>query len=253
MEMRFHDTRSRTRFTDATPRTLYVRRNLLNGDAIAAWAKSQGYDSILNDLHVTLIYSKERVDWVKAWSDPWDEEADGNLTIRAGGMRCMEQFGTAQVLVFGSDKLTYRNMNFRHRGCSYEYEEYNPHVTITYRDTPNRLPLVEPYQGELRFGPEIWEEINPSGYDEQDPKVERMLDGGHRVVMQQGLDAEQVEKLVASIMDKLPKPTVTVDNTAPDPNLKYKEITVVTKHDDKGRFLEFERRKVLVEGDEGQG
>lgn len=240
------------RFSDATPRTLYVYRPLLNVKDVAAWAKAQGFDSILNDLHTTIIYSKERVDWVKAYSEPWGQEENGNLIVRKGGPRVMEQFGAAQVLVFGNENLTWRNMQFRDRGCSYDYEDFNPHVTITYRGEPDRLRLVEPYQGELVFGPEVWEEINPKGFDETDPKVERMLDGvaPEKVVLPQGIAPEQLDALVSAIIDRIPKPSKIVDDATFDPHARYKEVTVVTKHDDKGRVLEFERRKVI---DEEQG
>lgn len=249
----FRDMQRSMRFTDSTPRTLYVYRELLNVKDIAAWAKSQGFDSILNDLHVTLIYSKERVDWVKVYSTPWQENEDGTLTVKQGGPRVMEQFGTAQVLVFGSSALSSRNSEFRYQGCSYDYEDYNPHITISYRGDPAGLSKVEPYQGVLEFGPEIWEELNPLGFDETDPKVERMLDtdGESRVVLKQGLDAADVEALVKTIIDRLPAPRVEVTDRIPDPATRYKEVTIVTKHDDQGRILEFVRRKVEDQGEQG--
>lgn len=157
----------RKRISDATPRTLYVRRDLLNIDDIRKWAKAQGFKSIINDLHVTLIYSKDEVDWIKLGSDStWGEDDKGNLTVKAGGPRVMEQFGKAQVLVFGSDALTYRHMRFRDMGCSCDYEDYNPHLTISYAGDLNldQLMKVQPYQGVLTFGPEIFEEIK-TGFD----------------------------------------------------------------------------------------
>lgn len=162
----------RKRLDDATPRTLYISRPLLNVDDIRKWAKAQGFTSILKDLHTTIIYSKEPIDWLKVGSDNWSEDDKGGLRIRPGGPRMMEQFGKAQVLVFGSDVLTYRNMRARDAGCSFDYDEYNPHLTITY-DAPlqaDQLAKVEPYQGELIFGPERFAEINPLFNNEEDVK-----------------------------------------------------------------------------------
>lgn len=162
------------RFNDATPRTAYVRRDLLNIEDIRTWAKAQGFGSILNDLHVTLCYSKDRFDWIKVGPEHWNEDENGNLKVRAGGPRVMEQFGTAQVLVFGSDVLTWRHMRLRDFGASFDFDDYNPHVTITYKGDPARLHMVEPYKGELLFGPEIWQEIDMGFNNETDVKEESL-------------------------------------------------------------------------------
>lgn len=164
------------RLADATPRTLYVSRKLLNVDDLKAWAKSQGFTSILEDLHVTIIYSKTAVDWIKLADGSWGEDEKGNLTIKPGGPRVMEQFGKAEVLVFGSDALTYRNMRFRDMGCSYDYDDFNPHVTISYAGVgAAKLAKVKPYQGVLMFGPEIFEELNPEGFDGEEDAKETSL------------------------------------------------------------------------------
>lgn len=51
----------------ATPRTLYVCRKLLNADEVLAWARSQGFKDLLSadDLHVTIAYSRTRIDWMQ--------------------------------------------------------------------------------------------------------------------------------------------------------------------------------------------
>lgn len=167
----------RKRVNDATPRTLYIHRELLNVDDIRAWAKAQGFASIVNDLHVTLIYSKTPVNWLEMGTDNWGEDSNGVLVVHPGGPRMMEQFGEAQVLVFGSDAITYRNMRLREMGCDFNHNEYNPHVTITYRGLPaDQFAKVEPYRGELRFGPEIFKEIDTNFNNETDVKERSMSD-----------------------------------------------------------------------------
>jgi phage-related protein (TIGR01555 family) len=52
----------RRRIADATrPRSLYVRRDVVNSREIEKWAKSQGFASVIPDMHVTVLYSKSPV------------------------------------------------------------------------------------------------------------------------------------------------------------------------------------------------
>lgn len=150
--------------TDARPRSLYVRRNLLNAAEVLAWAKAQGFDETLEagDLHVTVLYSKAHVDWLKM-GQAWGEDESGNLTVPAGGARLVEVLGDkgAVALLFGSSQLAWRHEEMVRLGASHDWDDYQPHVTITYAK-PADLDLadVEPYRGKLVFGPEIFEEVD---------------------------------------------------------------------------------------------
>lgn len=141
---------------DALPRTLYVRRDVVNTADITAWARAQGFTDIVPDLHVTIMYSRTPVDWIKM-----GEAYDATLTIDAGGPRVVEPLGTATaVLMFSSSSLAWRNMAMREAGAQFDYPEYQPHVTISYGKAPD-LATVEPYRGKIVFGPEIFEEVKP--------------------------------------------------------------------------------------------
>lgn len=148
--------------SDAKPRPLYVRRNLLNGAEFIRWAKAQGFKSVTtaDDLHVTITYSRQPVDWL-AMGDAWSAQPDGKLTVPAGGPRVVEPLGDkgAVVLTFASADLTWRNARMRELGASWDYPEYQPHVTITYDGGDVDLEAVEPFRGRLVFGPEIFEEL----------------------------------------------------------------------------------------------
>lgn len=149
--------------TDAAPRPLYVRRDLLNAADLIAWAKAQGLETTLTaeDMHVTVLYSRTPVDPM-AMGETWGSETDGGLIVKAGGPRALERFGEgALVLQFASWSLTSRHADMIRAGASHDWPEYAPHVTITYT-VPDGFDLeaVRPYAGELRFGPEIFEPLD---------------------------------------------------------------------------------------------
>lgn len=143
--------------TDAAPRTLYVRRDVLNADEIISWAKEQGFKTTLpaGDMHVTVAFSRDRVDWMKM-GEPWCE----NPEIAPGGARLMEQFGEARVLLFNSSQLSWRHEEMKREGASWDHPDYQPHITISYDAESPDLSEVQPYQGRIILGPEIFEEIN---------------------------------------------------------------------------------------------
>lgn len=149
--------------TDARPRSLYVRRNLLNGGAFLEWAKAQGFESTVpaDDLHVTVLFSRAHVDWLKMGS-PWEQNDKGELRVPPGGARVVEPLGDkgAIVLLFNSSALAWRHEDMVKNGASHDFSDYQPHVTITYAGSDVDLEAVEPYRGELVFGPEIFEEVD---------------------------------------------------------------------------------------------
>jgi phage-related protein (TIGR01555 family) len=145
---------------DATPRSLYVRRDVINADAIRAWAKGQGFETVLNDLHVTIIFSRAAVDWMKVGNDGWGGEKDGQTTIQPGGARLVEKFSDAVVLLFSSSLLSWRHEEMKRAGASFDFSEYQPHITITYQPGDVDLNTIDPYQGPIVLGPEIFEEVD---------------------------------------------------------------------------------------------
>lgn len=149
----------------AEPRPLYVYRRLRDADALAAWAKAQGFASILpaSDLHVTVCYSRRPVDWFAvspAWGGP---DGDGELRV-SGGARAVERLGKegAVALMFASSELEWRHKEFREAGAGWDFADYRPHVTLSYAAADLDLSALEPYQGELVFGPEIFEPLDDS-------------------------------------------------------------------------------------------
>jgi phage-related protein (TIGR01555 family) len=157
------EARQRQLAADAAPRTLYVSRKLINGAEFLAWAKGQGFTTTLaaDDLHVTIAYSRQPIDWMKV-GESWSFGGkNGNLTVNPGGARLVEPLGSegAVVLLFNSSDLAWRHMAIKEAGASWDHEGYQPHVTITYEPGDVDLSKVEPYRGKLVFGPEVFEEV----------------------------------------------------------------------------------------------
>ena len=152
----------------AAPRSLYIRRDVLNAGAIIAWAKKQGFEKTVpaSEMHVTVCYSRTPVDWMKM-GEAWSGEKDGGVEVKAGSVRIVEPLGDkgAVVLLFASNDLSWRHQDLKQRGTSFDYDEYQPHVTITYDKGSLDLDDVEPYRGPIKLGPEIFEEIDDSYLD----------------------------------------------------------------------------------------
>jgi phage-related protein (TIGR01555 family) len=142
--------------SDAAPRTLYVRRDIVNAKDIIAWAKEQGFKTTLeaSDLHVTIAFSRAPVDWMKV-GETWQAEVE----VAAGGPRLMEAFGAAKVLLFASSHLSWRHEEIKNAGASWDHAEYQPHITISYADDAPDLATVTPYAGKIVLGPEIFQEV----------------------------------------------------------------------------------------------
>lgn len=147
---------------DAKPRTLYVSRRVVNADEILAWAREQGFTSTLTaeQLHVTVAFSRTPVDWMEV-GEAWAGDKAGELTIAPGGARLIEKFdGGAVVLLFNASELSWRHEQIKQAGASWDWPEYQPHITLTYDPGDLDLSSVEPYRGRIVLGPEVFEEVN---------------------------------------------------------------------------------------------
>ncbi|WP_268237676.1 phage portal protein [Stakelama pacifica] len=158
---------------DAASKTLYVERKLLNAAEVIRWAKSQGLETTLapDDMHVTVAYSRAAVDWFTVGED-WSSDQDGKLRVKPGGPRTVERLGDgdAVALLFQSNELQYRHDAIRNAGASWDWPDYRPHITLTLQAEGVDVDTIEPYQGPLVFGPELFSELDPdwkSGVKEQ--------------------------------------------------------------------------------------
>jgi hypothetical protein len=147
--------------------SFYARRNLTPASAaeFVAWAKSQGFATTVppEQLHVTLAYSKTPVYDVHPLQDPITSTTGPREVAALGD-------GGAVVLKFRSKPLHDRWQALLDAGATFNYPSFTPHVTISWDAGDVDLSQVEPFTGELEFGPEVFEEI---GDDWKDNLVEK--------------------------------------------------------------------------------
>lgn len=136
---------------------LYMFRPVKNADEIIKWAKSQGFETTVpaEDMHVTVAFSKDPVDWRKIGEGKED-------VLAHGGKRVVTQLGDAVVLKFESDELQRRWGAIRDLGASWDYPSYQPHVSITFNVISKNFDLskVVPFDGVIHFGREQQKLIN---------------------------------------------------------------------------------------------
>lgn len=146
-----------------SPKTLYVCRSLLDSYDFIDWAKNVGFNTVMspNQLHVTVAFSKQPIDWSKLTPERT------SIVVNVVDGRSIERLGPdgAVVLRFASPELTQRWRQICDAGASWDFDDYKPHVTITFDAGDMPLDSIRPYQGQLLFGPEVFEEIDPSWKD----------------------------------------------------------------------------------------
>lgn len=114
---------------------IYIQRAVEPVDAVRlkAYAQLLGLENIVMDMHVTLAYSQDAVDW----NAPVFEPIRQGMTIQSGTVesRKVEKFeGGAVVLNVPSDILSKRWAQLIMAGASWDHPEYKPHITLAYDD-----------------------------------------------------------------------------------------------------------------------
>lgn len=133
-------------------RSLFLSRPLLNAEALIGWAKANGFPTTLGEgeLHVTIAYSKQALEW--------PDTIDDTIIIPSSNKRALMPLGDkgAVVLRFDSPTLQGRHQELLDAGASYDFPSYRPHITITW-EAPTDLDInsIHPFEGSLELGPEI--------------------------------------------------------------------------------------------------
>lgn len=139
---------------------LVIKRRVENAGEIIDWARGQGFTATLpaDDMHCTLVYCKDPVDW-EAIPD------HVSSIVARGAIRSVELLGEpiasgaqACVLKFRSKRLELRWQELQDLGVKSNYDKYLPHVTIAYDGAPADLDQVVPYEGPIVLGEELFKE-----------------------------------------------------------------------------------------------
>ncbi len=141
---------------------IYIKRTLILSDAFLLWCKQVGFEFRLpkNDLHVTIAYSTAEV-------ETSDIKLKKDLIMDISNDRELKMFGDAVVFIFRNTELYKRWEELKALGCSWDYEDYSPHITITYKKpTSLDISTIDIFRGQLIFGEEILEDLNLDKSDE---------------------------------------------------------------------------------------
>lgn len=174
----------RAQFAAGDEVPLYVFRRLKNVASVKRWAADQGIE-VDDDLHVTVLYSRTPVDPFRMGMS-WNEV----LTVPKGGPRKIEKLGDKIVLRFASDDLDWRHESMIERGASHDYESYLIHLSLADAEGVD-LDKIEPYVGELVFGPEMFEPI------EERPDAAAIIG-----VTFTAEEEDEIERLTLALMDE---------------------------------------------------
>ena len=121
----------------------------MNASKLADWARNQGFCDLRPAAwHLTVIRTEAALRPSLLDKSP--------VTIEACRRRVVSRMGGFITLEFQSDLLSTRHAVLREAGGRWDFERYRPHVSFTWDD---RRPLqgASPFQGSLRFGPEVFE------------------------------------------------------------------------------------------------
>lgn len=144
-----------------TLQPIYISRSVINASDILHWFKNQGISNIVddNDLHVTVVYSRNPVDMNTLILDTNNITIDPNDSIFK-----MDLFDENQclVMVYHNNFMQERFNYFKQKQCSWDFPEYNCHITITnnFHQSNIKLTDLKAFPEKIILGPEILEPLN---------------------------------------------------------------------------------------------
>lgn len=138
----------------AKKKTLYVSRNVIDGDNLIKFAKDQGIKEIIDqkELHVTVAFSKTKVDWSEFEKDT----SDLDISLKNAKL---EKLWDAIVIKFDSDALQKRWKAYTDGGASWDYDDYMPHISLSYNNDQD-ISKMDNFSWDLTLGGEILAEID---------------------------------------------------------------------------------------------
>lgn len=144
--------------TPEEPAPICVMIPVVNGSAIQEWAKEAGFTHTMlpTDFHATVAYSKKPVDWSAV--PPIDEK----ISIAGNNERTVARLGDNGATVLhltpeDAKLLRDRWSRYNEHGASWDYDDYTPHITISWKEefTDEQLAKIKAYNGPILFDGEI--------------------------------------------------------------------------------------------------
>lgn len=124
---------------------MYIVRPLLNHEAVAAWARSEGYDNHPLFWHLTV--GRVRRSFDRSLLDA------RKVSLRFSAYRSIQRMGYELALVCPSDRLQKRHRELRELGAEWDYRRYIPHVSFAPYQRQDVSQIVA-YRGPIILGPE---------------------------------------------------------------------------------------------------
>ena len=138
---------------------LYVERVVNDASEIIAWARAQGFKSIVPPaaMHVTIAFSRNPVDTaaVPARRDPVVIQINAQPKALGDAGAIVLPISGDAMLKLGGDWSRYRRP-----GASWDFPSYQPHITLTYDKGAVDLDKVQPFVGTLTLGSEQQKALN---------------------------------------------------------------------------------------------
>lgn len=138
---------------------LYIKRNVLNGQDLIDWGRSEGLTSMLapEELHVTVAFIRDSVahDSIELRTDELP------LVHTTHNYRELVRFGSSMSIKFWSPEIKFRNIEvFNHFGLELPKLPMRPHIALTYTNIPVQFGHMRPFTDVIVLGPEIAEPLN---------------------------------------------------------------------------------------------
>jgi len=145
---------------------MYAYRPVLNAEEIGDWAKSNGLETTLDpeDMHVTVVYSRRAYASIPDnYPEPYGGLAGvwADKVVVRGGSRAIARLGKegeALVLKIENERLSREHLEHREMGASWDWDTYQPHITLSYQAGEQTIP---PFEGDIVLGPMVYQPLDP--------------------------------------------------------------------------------------------
>lgn len=133
-------------------KSIYISRPVLNKQDIQNWMVNNNFNTCIEDLHVTIGFDAKDHNW-----DDVPKDYNEQIIIKDVDDRSVEVFNSnIVVLEFESLDLTMRWAELLNYGLHWKWDEYRPHIALTYYPNKNiETASIQPFDDIIILGEEI--------------------------------------------------------------------------------------------------